>query len=61
MPNVNEYWEYVKEQYPDARFDFWYKFGELHFYADGEKEAAGVTTYACIKQGDKFIIKTEEF
>ena len=31
-PNVNYYWQYIIERFPDAVFDFWYSSGELIFY-----------------------------
>ena len=56
---MNAYWDFVKSQYPDARFDFWYSIGELHFYPDGEAEAAGGSPYGCYKEDDKFVIETD--
>ena len=57
-PNINAYWQYVKEHYPDAIFDFWYHNGELHFYANKEMEQNGYT-YGCIKKDGVFQILTE--
>ena len=36
--NVNTFWEYVRKQYPDARFVHWFEDGELHFYPNGRYE-----------------------
>ena len=59
-PNVNAFWEYVRSQYPDARFDFWYSAGELHFYPDGKMESASDGyTYSCIKKDGQFQIIAE--
>lgn len=59
-PNVNAFWEYVRSKYPDARFDFWYSAGELHFFPDGNAEAApDGYTYGCILKDGKYKILTE--
>lgn len=47
-PNVNAYWDFVKSLYPDARFDFWYRNGELHFYPDGRAEERGDRVWGCV-------------
>ena len=51
--NVNLYWQYVQEKYPDAKFDFWYRHGELHFYPDGNSEEI----HACFKHNGEYVIK----
>lgn len=59
-PNVNAYWEHVKSMYPDARFNFWYSIGELHFYRDGKAEANdpdGDYVSSCFKKDGKFTIQ----
>ena len=58
-PNVNKFWYFVKEKYPDARFDFWYSAGELHFYPDGEAEKAGGSPYSCVVMDDMLVILAE--
>ena len=59
-PNINIYWDYVKTLYPDARFDFWYRSGELHFWPNGEAEANGESTWGCVADGDSFRIMTPD-
>lgn len=59
-PNVNAYWDYVKSLYPDARFDFWYRNGELHFWPNGEAETNGDPTWGCVADGDSFRIMTPD-
>lgn len=59
-PNVNFFWEHVKATYPDARFDFWFNTGELHFYKDGKHETSDKEPWACIWRNGKYEI-LEEF
>lgn len=58
-PNINAMWDYVKERYPDARFDFWYRSGELHFWPTGEAEERGDYSYGCVVRDGEFTILTE--
>lgn len=55
--NVNYYWGYVKEHYPDARFDFWFKWGELHFYPNAEAEYRD-EVMALLKENGKYVFKS---
>lgn len=57
MPNMNKYWEYVKENYPDARFNFWYSAGELLFYPNGGAEERDDALMTCFWRNGKFVIK----
>lgn len=60
-PNINVLWQYVRGQYPDARFDFWYHVGELHFYPNGEAEKNGDPVYGAFLGEDfKPVIKMPE-
>lgn len=59
-PNINAMWDYVKELYPDARFSFWYRIGELQFWPNGEAEAEGEDVYGCIVRDGKFCIMMPE-
>ena len=59
-PNVNAYWGFVRDQFPDARFDFWYRAGELHFFRDGDHERSGESPWSCIRDDfSDFIICIE--
>ena len=55
-PNINLYWFVVREHFPDARFEFWCRAGELHFYPDGEAEARNGDVYACTRLGGEYVI-----
>lgn len=55
-PNINIFWDYVKERYPDARFSFWFCVGELQFWLNGEAERDGENVYSCIMKDGKFCI-----
>ena len=56
--NVNFYWSYVKKQYPEAIFKFWYRIGELLFYANKEMEQKNIV-YHCFKKEDgRYVIVT---
>ena len=58
-PDMNDYWTHVLEQYPDARFCFWYDtVGELLFYPDEAAENAD-HPYSCIWRNRQFAIVTE--
>lgn len=59
-PNINAMWDYVKEHYPDARFSFWYRVGELQFWPSGKAEAEAEDVYACIIENGKFRIMMPE-
>lgn len=56
-PNVNFYWNYVKELYPDARFSFWYSSGELHFYPNGGAEERDDPPMSCFRKNGQYVIK----
>ena len=58
-PNVNKFWYFVKQQYPDARFDFCDSVGELKFVPDGAAESAGGTPYSCVLMDDMLVILKE--
>ena len=55
-PNVNAYWDHVREIYPDARFDFWYSSGELHFYRNADAERLGEKS-SCFAKGGTLVIE----
>lgn len=59
-PNINAFWDYVKECYPDARFSFWFRVGELQFWPTGEAERDGEDVYGCIMKDGKFCIMMPE-
>lgn len=54
----NEFVEYVKSIYPNMVEDFWFDYGELHFYKN-EHHAETGEPYACVKRNGKFVILTE--
>ncbi len=54
--NINAFWAFVKEKYPDARFDFWYHTGELHFYPNGYTEEHFDHPFACIRKDGRLVI-----
>ena len=57
--NVNAFWDYVRDRFPDARFDFWYHVGELHFFPDGAAEKRG-EIWSCYKDSNgRFHIVSE--
>lgn len=56
--NVNTFWEYVKRNYPDARFVRWFEDGELRFYPTGKNEKSEKKLGVCFRD-DKAHIKIE--
>ena len=57
-PNVNKFWDYVKSQFPDARFVYFYLVGELQFYPNGTLEAQGGKPYSCVKECGEYVIRS---
>lgn len=53
-----EFIDYVKSIYPNMIVDYWFEWGELHFYKSEYHSLHG-ECYACIKRGGKFIILTD--
>ena len=57
--NINHMWMFVKEKYPDARFDFWFEVtGELIFYPTGKAEDDLRPNCSCVIENGKYTIKT---
>lgn len=56
MEDKNVYWAFVKARYPHARFLWWYKFGELHFYPSKGAEERD-RPMACFREGRNLVIK----
>lgn len=49
--------DYVKVFYPFMIEDFWYSYGELHFYRDSfHANELGAEPYACIYRNGHFVI-----
>lgn len=59
-PYINAMWDFVKERYPDARFSFWYRIGELQFWPTGKSEEEGDDVYACVVRNGKYEIMMPE-
>ena len=58
--NINHMWMFVKEKYPDARFDYWFEeTGELIFYPTGRAEDKLSPTYCCVIRYGQYTILTE--
>lgn len=58
--NINHMWSFVKDEYPDARFDFWFEVtGELLFYPTGKAEKDLEPNYSCVIRDSRYVIMTE--